>query len=60
MSQIGTQFSYKKLKLRFRKTNMGQHTVSYLGSSQWNRLPKDMKQSGSVTTFKHKSKHCIK
>ena len=53
---IGTRFSYKKLKQPFRKTNMGQHSVSYLGPSQWNKLPKDMKQSGTINTFKHKFK----
>ena len=37
--RIGTKDNFSKLKNPFRKTNMGQKAISYIGSSIWNSLP---------------------
>ena len=55
-SNISTRFSYLKLNLPKRKTNMGQKTLSYLGPQQWNKLPNELKKCVSLNTFKHKIK----
>ena len=51
-----TRSSYQKLKIPFRKTNRGQHTLSYLGPKLWNGLPEEVKLSTSANNFKHKLK----
>ena len=53
---IDTRSSFLKLRQPFRKTNMGQNTISFLGPQQWNKLPKSIKDSGTINTFKHKLK----
>ena len=53
---IGTRCSKLKLILPFRKTNMGQNTLSFLGPQQWNKLPNEIKLSKTINTFKHKLK----
>ena len=35
-----TRHSYKKLKIPSRRTNAGLNTLSYIGPSTWNKLPK--------------------
>ena len=53
---IDTRSSFLKLKQPLRKTNMGQNSISFLGPQQWNRLPKYIKESKTINTFKHKLK----
>ena len=54
---IGTRSSFLKLQQPLRKTNMGQNTISFLSPQQWNKLPKDIKNSRTINTFKHKLKN---
>ena len=37
--------NFAKLRVPFCKTNMGQKSLSYIGSSLWNNLPRSMKKS---------------
>ena len=53
---IRTRSSKLKLKQPFRKTNMGQNTISFLGPQQWNELPNEIKLCKTINTFKHKLK----
>ena len=46
--RIGSRNNFSKLKNSFRKTNMGQKTISYIDPSIWNSLP--------LNTFKHNVK----
>ena len=55
-SRISTRQSYLKLKPPFRKTNVGQGCLSYIGPSAWNKLPGTIKNSDTINTFKHKVK----
>ena len=55
-NEISTRSSYLKLQQPFRKTKLGQNTLSYLGSGEWNKLPTFMKKLTNVNTFKHKLK----
>ena len=41
--RIGTRNNFSKLKNPFRKTNMGQKAISYIGPSIWNSLPGSIK-----------------
>ena len=41
----------------FRKTNMGQKTVSYIGPSTWNTVLDSIKKVNSLNTFKHNVKN---
>ena len=55
--RIGTRNNFYKLKKNpFRKTNMGQKTISYIGPSIWNSLPDAIKKASSLNTFKHNVK----
>ena len=56
VQSYSTRSSYQKLRLPFRKTNRGQHALSYLGPKLWNGLPEEVKMSTSVNNFKHKLK----
>ena len=51
---IGTRSSFFRLQQPSRKTNVGQNTISFLSPLQWNKLPKDIKNSETINTFKHK------
>ena len=51
-----TRRSKNKLNLPFRKTNMGQNGLSYIGPKIWNSLQSDLKSSNNVNSFKHKIK----
>ena len=48
-----TRRATQKLDLPFRKSCIGQKTLSYIGPKIWNYLPAQIKLSISVNTFKH-------
>ena len=48
-----TRRATRKLDLPFRKSCIGQKTLSYIGPKIWNNLPAQIKLSKSVNTFKH-------
>ena len=48
-----TRRATQKLDLPFRKSCIGQKTLSYIGPKIWNNLPAQIKPSKSVNTFKH-------
>ena len=54
--RISTRNNFSKLKNPFRKTNMGQKAISYIGPSIWNSLPDSIKRANSLNTFKHNVK----
>ena len=54
--RIDTRNSFSKLNHPFRKTNTGQKTLSYIGSSLWNNLPETIKKTNNLNTFKHNVK----
>ena len=45
--RIGTRNNFSKFKNSFRKTNMGQKTISYIGPSIWNSLSESIKKANS-------------
>ena len=49
-----TRNSENRFKIPFRKTNMGQNSLWYLGSNLRNHLPDNRKISNNRNTFKHK------
>ena len=51
--RISSRNKYAKLKVPFRKTTMGQKSLSYTGSSVWNKLLSSMKRNISLNKFKH-------
>ena len=51
--RISSRNNYAKLKVPFRKTTMGQKSLSYIGPSVWNKLPSSMKKNISLNKFKH-------
>ena len=44
------------LKHPFRKTNIGQSPLSFIAPALWNEIPKEIKRTASLNTFKHKLK----
>ena len=54
--RIDTKNKFAKLKIPFRKTNMGQKAISFVGPSLWNRLPELIKKTDNLNTFKHNVK----
>ena len=50
--RISSRNNYVKLKVPFRKTTMGQKSLSYIGPSVWNKLPNLMKRNISLNKFK--------
>ena len=46
----GTRNNFSKLKNPFRKTNVGQKTISYIGPSIWNSSPDSIKRANSLNT----------
>ena len=56
-SNINTQSSFQRLKQPFRKLNKGLNSVSYSGPLLWNKLPIEIKRSGSTNSFKHNVKN---
>ena len=57
--RIGTRNNFSKLKSPFRKTNMGQKAISYVGPSIWNNLPDSIKRANSLNTSNIMSKSTI-
>ena len=55
-SNINTRNSFQRLKQPFRKTNVGQNCLSYMGPSVWNKLPRKVKNTKNLNTFKHNVK----
>ena len=53
--RISSRNNYAKLKVPFRKTTMGQKSLSYIGPSVWNKLPSSMKRN-----ILNKLKHDVK
>ena len=50
---------FQKLKCPFRKTNNGQHALSYICPNFWNKTPDTLKRSNNLNTFKHNFKKYI-
>ena len=48
-----THRATQKLDLPFRKSCIGQKTLSYIGPNTWNNLPAQIKLSKNVNTFKY-------
>ena len=55
--KIESKSNFAKLKVPFRKTNMGQNDLSYIGPSLWNNLPGSLKKTTDLNTFKHNLKN---
>ena len=53
---INTRSSSLRLIQPRRKTKKGLNCISYKGPSYWNKIPKYLKLSNSLNTFKHKLK----
>ena len=51
-----TRTSFRKLLLPNKNTNRGLRNLNFIGPQLWNSLPSEIKQVGSVNTFKHKVK----
>ena len=49
--RISSTNNYAKLKVPFRKTTMGQKSLSYIGPSVWNKVPSSMKRNISFNKF---------
>ena len=56
-SNINTQSSFQRLKQPLTKWNKGLNSVSYSGPSLWNKLPVEIKRSGSINSFNHNVKN---
>ena len=55
--RINTRNSFLKLNHPFPKTSIKQKGLSYIGPAIWNRIPKIIKNTRNLNTFKHKMKH---
>ena len=55
-NNLRTRNRYLKLICPFRKTNMGQNALSFIGPSIWNKTPEVLKKTNSINTFKHNLK----
>ena len=55
-NNLRTRNSYLKLIYPFRKTSMGQNTLSFIGPSIWNKTPEVLKKTNSINTCKHNFK----
>ena len=51
-----TRNSANRFKIPFRRTNMGQNSISFLGPKTWNNIPCDLKSCKNRNVFKHKLK----
>ena len=54
---INTRFSFQKLTLPRRNTNIGQKALSYIGPFLWNNLQNTLKSATSINAFKHSIKN---
>ena len=59
LSQASTRNSTMKLSQPLRRTNNGQHCISFLAPSVWNNMPNELKRCTNLNTFKHKVKKCF-
>ena len=57
LSNINTRSSFQRLNQPLRKSNKGLNSASYSGPSLWNKLPIEIKRSGSTNSFKHNVKN---
>ena len=57
--RISSRNNYAKLKVPFRKTTMGQESLSYIGLSVWKKLPSSMKRNIGLDKFNVK-KHYLR
>ena len=48
--------SFQKLKCQFRKSNIGQLALSYIGLTFWNKTPDTLKRTKNINTFKRNLK----
>ena len=56
-NNLRTRNSYLKLICPFRKTEMGQNALSFIGPSIWNKKPQRFsKKKKNINTFKHNLK----
>ena len=53
-SDLSLRNSYQKLKQPFRKTSIGQSTLSFFGPSLWNKIPEEIKRTSSINKFTNK------
>ena len=51
ISQASTRNSTMKLSQPLRRTNNGQHCISFLAPSVWNNLPNELKRCTNLNTF---------
>ena len=54
---INTRNSMYRLRTQFRKSKMGQKSLSFLGPKLWNILPDEIKSSKNTKFFKHEMKN---
>ena len=52
-NNLRTRNSCLKLICPFRKTNMGQNALSFIGPAIWNKTPEVLKKTNRINTFKH-------
>ena len=52
-NNLRTRNSYLKLIYPFRKSNMRQKALSFIGRIIWNKTPEVLKKTKSINTFKH-------
>ena len=59
-SNINTWSPFPRLKQSFRKSNKGLNSVSCSSPLLWNKLPIEIKRSGSTNSFKYNVKnYCL-
>ena len=56
-SKVNTRSSFQWLKQPLRNSNKGLSSASYSGPSMWNKLPREIKRSGSISSFKQNIKN---
>ena len=59
ISQASTRNSTMKLSQPLRRTNLGQHCISFSAPSVWNNLPNELKHCTNLNTFKNKIKEYL-
>ena len=57
---IDTRNKFAKIKIPFRKANMGQKAISFVGTSLWNSLPELIIKTDNLNNFKRNVKnYCL-
>ena len=54
--RIESRINFAKLKVPFRKINMGQNGLSYISPFLWKNLPGSLRKTTVLNTFKHNLK----